>query len=40
MEHEASRPGSLSAPLQHFLKVTQSYRSNLFATYRVPGVCD
>ena len=38
MEHEASRPGSLSAPLQHFLKVTQSYGFNLFATYRVPGL--
>jgi len=38
MAHEASRPGSLSAPLQHFLRATESDRSNLFATYRVPGL--
>lgn len=38
MDQEASRDGSLSAPLQHFLKVSESYRPNLFATYRVPGL--
>ncbi|XLE22115.1 hypothetical protein Q0M94_26855 (plasmid) [Deinococcus radiomollis] len=38
MEQEASRDGSLSAPLLHFLKVSASYRPNLFATYRVPGL--
>lgn len=38
MKVEASRSGSLSAPLQHFLKVTESYRPNLFVTYRVQGL--
>ena len=38
IELETSRPGSLSAPLQHFLKVSEAYRPNLFATYQVPGL--
>jgi len=38
MEQEASRDGSLSAPLLHFLKVSASYGPNLFATYRLPGL--
>ena len=38
MGQEVSRSGSLSGPLQHFLKVSGSYRPNLFATYRVPGL--
>lgn len=38
MDQEASRNGSLTAPLLHFLKVTGSYGPNLFVTYRVPGL--
>jgi hypothetical protein len=38
MEQEASRDGSLSEPLRHFLKVSKSYGPNLFETYRVPGL--
>ena len=38
MDQEASRLGSLSAPLRHFLKVSGSYGLNLFATYRLPGL--
>lgn len=38
VDQEASRDGSLSVPLRHFLKVTTSYQPNLFATYRVPGL--
>ena len=38
MEQEASRPGSLSAPLRHFLKVSGSDGPNLVVTYRVPGL--
>ena len=38
MELEASRPGSLSAPLRHVLKVSGSDGPHLFATYRLPGL--
>lgn len=38
IEREASRDGSLSAPLGHFLKVSERYGRQLFATYRVPGL--
>ena len=38
IDQEASRPGSLTEPLRHFSKVTQSYRPHLFATCRVPGL--
>lgn len=38
MDQEASRDGSLTEPLLHFLKAARSYRPNLFVTYRVPGL--
>jgi hypothetical protein len=38
IDQEASRDGSLTEPLLHFLKVAGSYKPNLFATYRVPGL--
>lgn len=35
MEREANRSGSPQDALRHFLKVTASYRSHLFHTYRL-----
>ena len=38
MERNRSQAGPLAGAIDHFLKVTRSYRSGLFACYRVPDL--
>jgi hypothetical protein len=38
MERDRSQAGPLAGTIDHFLKVTRSYRFGLFACYRVPDL--